>query len=233
MTQPFHFNQFTIQQKINPQKVGTDSMLLGAWSCGTYNFILDIGTGTGILALMLAQQNPTSKIIAIEPDEDSINEAIVNFTGSRFNQQIIAIKSSLQDFKMNEKFDLIISNPPYFENSFLSESNDKNRARHTNSLPINIFYEKAKEFLKENGNLNLILPFDLESIHLREAEKYGFYPEKIIRTKRENGEYKRTLISYSLAKKSYSEKEMIVKYSDNSYSKEYIEMTKDFYKKKL
>lgn len=229
----FLFKQFGIRQDVNSQKVGTDSMLLGAWSKGDFKTILDIGTGTGILALMLAQQNPDAKISAIEPDAASLDEAIQNFNNSNFKNQLKGINSLLQDFTSTKKFDLIISNPPYFENSTLSGDNHKNRARHTDYLPLAVLYKKSLELISGNGNLNLIFPFDLEKIHFDEALKYGFYPIKILRTKREDGEFKRTLVSYSLNRSTRNETEMIVKFSNNTYSKEYIEMTKDFYGKNL
>ncbi len=226
---PFQFKQFAIHQNLNPQKVGTDSMLLGAWSNAKHNHILDIGTGTGILALMLAQQNPNSKIIAIEPDLISLEEAQTNFSESPFANQIQGIQSSLQDYKRGFKFDLIISNPPYFENSTLSENNSKNKARHTLDLPIDDLYKHATALLSEDGLLNLIFPYDLEEIHFSTAQKHNLFLTKILRTKKENGEFKRTLVSFSYKNEMAEESEMIVKYTDNSYSKEYIEMTKDFY----
>lgn len=226
---PFFFKQFAIHQNLNPQKVGTDSMLLGAWSTTKHKNILDIGTGTGILALMLAQQNPFSKIVAIEPELISLDEARTNFSESPFANQIQGIPSSLQDYKSAIKFDLIISNPPYFENSTLSEDNSKNKARHTLDLPIDDLYIHASALLSENGLLNLIFPYDIEEIHFSTAQKQNLLPSKILRTKKENGEFKRTLVSYSFKNEMAEESEMIVKYADNSYSKEYIEMTKDFY----
>jgi tRNA1Val (adenine37-N6)-methyltransferase len=229
----FQFKQFAIHQNLNPQKVGTDSMLLGAWSNAKHNQILDIGTGTGILALMLAQQNPSSKIVAIEPDLISLEEARTNFSESRFANQIHGIHSRLQDFKGDSKFDLIISNPPYFENSTLSENNSKNKVRHTLDLPIDDLYKHATALLSDDGYLNLIFPFDLEEIHFSTAQKHSLFPTKILRTKKENGEFKRSLVSYSFKNKIAEVSEMIVKYTDNRYSKDYIELTKDFYETDL
>lgn len=226
---PFQFKQFAIHQTVNPQKVGTDSMLLGAWSDSKHNRILDIGTGTGILALMLAQQNPNSKIVAIEPDLISLEEARINFFESPFSTQIQGVHSSLQDYKSEIKFDLIISNPPYFENSTLSENNSKNKARHTLDLPIEDLYKHSSNLLCGDGYLNLIFPFDLEENHFSAAQKQNLFPSKILRTKKENGEFKRTLVSYSFKNEIAEESDIIVKYTDNSYSKKYIEMTKDFY----
>lgn len=225
----FFFKQFAIHQNLNPQKVGTDSMLLGAWSNTKHNQILDIGTGTGILALMLAQQNPNSKIVAIEPDLSSLEEARTNFSESLFSNQILGVHSSLQDYKSEIKFDLVISNPPYFENSTLSENNSKNKARHTVDLTIDDLYKHASALLCEDGNLNLIFPFDLEEIHFSTAQKHKLFPSKLLRTKKENGEFKRTLVSYCFKNEIAEVTDMIVKYADNSYSRDYIEMTKDFY----
>ncbi|MBI3133274.1 MAG: methyltransferase [Bacteroidetes bacterium] len=228
-TPAFQFKKFTIQQQVNAQKVGTDSMLLGAWSKGNFTSILDIGTGTGILALMLAQQNPSAQIIAIEPDADSLTEANQNFEASVFKSRINGIQTTLQHFTSAQKFDLIISNPPYFENSTLSENMDKNRVRHTNELPIADLYQKAAEFLSPQGNLNLIFPFEVEQLHLDEAKKQKLFPQKILRTVREEGVFKRTLVSYAFNAVPESEEQLLVKFSDNTYSPEYIALTKDFY----
>lgn len=226
---PFQFKQFAVHQNLNPQKVGTDSMLLGAWSNAKHNHILDIGTGTGILALMLAQQNPNSTVVAIEPDLISLQEALTNFSESPFSNQIQGVHSSLQNFKNDNKFDLIISNPPYFENSTLSENDSKNKARHTLELPIDVLYKHASALLSKDGYLNLIFPFDMEEVHFSIAHKQNLLPSKILRTKKENGEFKRTLVSYSFKNENAEESEMIVKFTDNSYSKDYVEITKDFY----
>ena len=233
MSQPFQFKKFTIQQKINSQKVGTDSMLLGAWTKGAFNSILDIGTGTGILALMLAQQNPTASIIAIEPDEASLNEAKENFENSPFANQIDAVQRSLQNFVTTKKFDLIIANPPYFEESTLSKNENKNRARHTAALSIEELYFFSNQLLAPGGKLNLVFPFDLEAQHFQTAAKNNLFPHQIWRTIREDGERVRTLISYSQQKIKPLEEELIVKYGNNTYSAAYIELTKDFYFKTL
>jgi tRNA1Val (adenine37-N6)-methyltransferase len=225
----FRFKLFTIDQTVNIQKVGTDSMLLGAWSEGTFNTILDIGTGTGILALMLAQRNPSAQLIAIEPDADSLNEAVLNFDRSIFKTQISGIQTTLQHFQSTQKFDLIISNPPYFEKSTLSQNADKNRARHTAELPLPDLYQKVAELLSPQGKLNLIFPYDMEAFHVEEAKKQHLFPQKIVRTVREDGVFKRTLISFAFDATLESEEQLLVKFSDNTYSPEYIALTKDFY----
>lgn len=234
MSKPFRFKQFTIHQAINPQKVGTDSMLLGAWVEGNFNRILDIGTGTGILALMMAQKNTAAQITAIEPDLDSVEEAKENFLSSPFSGRIMAINTALQHFGSLDKFDLIISNPPYFENAFLSEDEDRNRARHTQELPVHELYECVADLLNEDGVFALIIPFEEEENHLKRAFYKDLFAKKIMRTVREDGSFKRSLIQFSFEEREevYVDK-LLVKGSDNRYSERYIEMTKDFYYKDL
>lgn len=233
VSQPFQFKKFTIQQELNAQKVGTDSMLLGAWTSGNFNSILDIGTGTGILALMLAQKNLAAKIVAIEPDEASLNEAKRNFENSSFANQIEGVQSTLQHFTTTKKFDLIIANPPYFEESTLSKNENKNRARHTAALSMKDLYFFSSQLVATNGKFNLVFPFDLEAQHFKIAAQHNLFPHDILRTTREDGERVRTLVSYSQQKIKPMEVELVVKYSNNSYSKEYIDLTKDFYFKNL
>lgn len=235
MSKPFAFKQFVIKQEKNPQKVGTDSMLLGAWvSDLEYNRILDVGTGTGILALMCAQRFKNASIIAIEPDLPSLQEALENFNSSPFSQQISAVNCSLQAFKTDQKFDLIISNPPYFESAFLSTDQARNRARHTTTLPISTFYECTQKLLDETGNLVIIIPYDLAKTHLEKAKTVGLSPFKLLHTKKVGGNYKRTLIHYSKKEiKCFVTEEIIVKDDKNNYSADYIALTKEFYIKDL
>lgn len=233
MSSDFQFKQFKIKQQINSQKVGTDSMLLGAWSSGHFTRILDVGTGTGILALMLAQQNPEAIVTAIEPDSNSLLEAEENFSNSPFKINIQGILSTLQNFQTEDLFDLIICNPPYFENSTLSENPLKNSVRHNLLLNPEELYTHASSLLCKNGFVNVIIPYDVEKTHLNFAEKNKLFPFKILRTIRETGEMKRSLISFSFSKVQTEETKMIVKFSDNLYSKEYVELTSAFYNKDL
>ncbi|WP_027421314.1 tRNA1(Val) (adenine(37)-N6)-methyltransferase [Crocinitomix catalasitica] len=233
MANIFRFKTFAVQQDINTQKVGTDSMLLGAWSKGNFKRVLDIGTGTGILALMLAQQNPTANITAIEPDLDSLNEAKQNFKGSIYSSRLLAIHATLQNFASMDKYDLIISNPPYFNNTFLSQDDNKNRTRQSASLAPFELYESASELLSENGQVNVIIPFEMEDTHLIYAADSNLHPQQILRTVKPGGGYKRSLIQFSFASNNCIETEMIIKNSSNQYSPEYVALTKDFYEKNL
>ncbi|WP_066757630.1 tRNA1(Val) (adenine(37)-N6)-methyltransferase [Crocinitomix algicola] len=229
MSNIFQFKEFNIIQDVNPQKVGTDSMLLGAWTSQHHNKILDIGTGTGILALMAAQKNPTASITAIEPDVHSMKEAELNFRNSKFSNRILAINTAVQNFGAIEKFDLIISNPPYFENAFLSEDSNRNRARHTNDLPIHEFYLACAELLSEKGTLSIIIPSHLEETHIERALTEELFPKRILRTRRPNGVSIRTLIEYSFSEINPTTSNLLVKDQNGKYSSEYINLTKDFY----
>ena len=234
MSRPFAFKKFTIQQKINAQKVGSDSMMLGAWIEGSFSRILDIGTGTGILALMLAQKNPNAMVTAIEPDLDSLNEALLNFKTSIFSHQFLAVNARLQDFGTMEKFDLIVCNPPYFENSFLSADEDRNRARHNDDLAVHELYECSAELLSEDGELSIVIPSNEEQNHLKRAAFENLFPKKILRTIREDGTFKRSLITYSFKDELTPEiSSLLVKNGQNRYSSAYIKLTKAFYLKDL
>lgn len=229
----FHFKQFTVRQEVNPQKVGTDSMLLGALVSGNYRRILDIGTGTGILALMMAQKYPAALITAVELDQDSLDEARQNFQHSPFSDRILAVHSDINHFGSMEKYDLIISNPPYFNNSYLSESVDRNRARQTASLSINELYQCSAELLHPEGKLMLIIPHTELRDHLEAALDHELYLAEIVLTPKPDGGYKRAVLTFSFQDQEPVEKIFPVKDSAGRYSNEYITLTKDFYTKDL
>ncbi|MBK7128931.1 MAG: methyltransferase [Crocinitomicaceae bacterium] len=230
---PFRFKQFTVEQHVNQHKVGTDSVLLGAWVSGVFHCVLDIGTGTGILALMMAQKNQQAEIIAIEPDADQCHEARINFSNSPFQNRLTAIELSLQTFQSEKKFDLIICNPPYFENSTPNANEKKTKVRHTTELSVETLYRCAASHLSEVGCMYVIIPSDTEKNHLQQAALQHLFPKKIMRTKKDDGTIVRTLIQFSHTDDSCLFSEMIVKHSNNKYSAPYIALTRDFYWKDL
>jgi len=158
--QHFSFKQFTIYQHLCAMKVGTDGVLLGAWA-NTENTkrILDIGTGTGLIALMLAQRT-NAQIDAIDIDNDAVLQALDNVKNSPWCERINVYKTALQDFRLNEteKYDLIVSNPPYFNNSLKAPKANRTIARHTASLTHVDLLEHSKRLMTENGIICLILP---------------------------------------------------------------------------
>lgn len=230
----FHFKTFSIKQTDNLQKVGSDSVLLGAYVKGHFNRILDIGTGTGLLALMQAQQQPQAKIIGIEPHLASYHEAKLNVNASIYKEQIDIIHSDLQTFTNQQPFDLIISNPPYFENDYLSPKEERNQARHTNSLPIETLYKQSAELLYKNGILFIIYPESVHQKHLNSARNFDLHPQSILEIKTDKGTIKRYITEFSFETKNKIKTEsLIIKHSNNTYSQKYIELTKAFYQKDL
>ena len=234
---PFKFKQFEIIQKQNPQKVGTDSMLLGAWTSQIVDRpvsrILDIGTGTGILALMMAQSFLQANITAIEPMKEAELEANLNFKSSPFSNRILSIYTKLQDFGAMEKFDLIICNPPYYDGTFKSENVNRNQARHNDHLPPHELYECVAELLSPNGWFNLILPYSVITEHIERAFDNALFLQNILHTIKEDGERKRSILSFGFNEVDPTENELIVKYKDGSYSQAYIKLTEAFYRKDL
>ena len=226
----FKLKQFDLKQSDSMQKMGSDSMLLGASLTGQYKQILDVGTGTGILALMMAQKNPTANVVAIEPHQLSYSEAKFNFKNSPFNQRLSIENITLQKYQTPLKFDLIISNPPYYENSTLSQKNNRNSARHTIDLPIIDFYKYSANLLSNKGVVHLIFPSDLQKKHLQYAKQFGLYPNSIINVIKENQKVIRNIITFSFSPvETIQTESIIISLTNGKYSKKYIELTKDFY----
>lgn len=158
----FKFKQFTVFQENVSMRVNTDGVLLGAWATVPATRVLDVGTGTGVIALMIAQRllQPQYQIVAIDVDKPSIQQAQENFQQSKWSKYLVAKHISLQDFKTEQLFDLIISNPPYFNNALKNPSETKCTARHTDSLSYQDLTDAASKLLKPSGRLSVIIPFD-------------------------------------------------------------------------
>lgn len=174
----FRFKQFTVFQDKCAMKVGTDGVLLGVW-CRTENCkqILDIGCGTGLISLMLAQRSE-AHIDAIDIDADACTQAVGNVDNSPFSKQINIIRSSLAEYAKSisdRHYDLIVSNPPYFINSMKCPDRQRNTARHTDTLSLPSLIADSKKFLAKNGRLCLILPFDQKNILSDILEEHRLY----------------------------------------------------------
>ena len=226
----FKLKEFDLKQTDSLQKMGSDSMLLGASIIGEFNQILDVGTGTGILALMMAQKNVNAQVFTIEPHLASFEEAKFNFENSKFANRIQIEKNLLQSFKTDQKFDLIISNPPYFENSTLGDNVIRNTARHTVNLSINDFYEYTSKLLSNTGEITLIFPADLLNIHLETAKKHNLFPHRNISVVKENNKAIRQIITYKFEQcQTVLESKITIALSNGKYSNDYIALTKGFY----
>ena len=157
----FTFKQFEINHEGCAMKVGTDGVLLGAWcSSQSARRIADVGTGTGLISLMCAQRNATAKIDAIEIDSSAAKCARENVARSVWNDRIEVIESAIQQFSTEERYDLIVSNPPYFSETLQSPDPSRATARHNCSLPHRDLIDAAKRLLTPEGRLSIILPTD-------------------------------------------------------------------------
>lgn len=176
---PFHFKHFSLFHHRSTMKVGTDAVLLGRWvEVSPTDVVLDIGTGCGIMPLMLAQKG-AGKIDAVELDAASANEAEINFLVSQWRDKLRVYQSDVRDFATNEKYDLIISNPPFFINSYKSDTKRKNLARHTDdSLSFAELCASASRLLKDDGRFAVVLPLAESVEFLKDAAKCSFYQSK-------------------------------------------------------
>ena len=198
----FTFKQFHITDDHTAMKVGTDGVLLGAWAKGGLK-VLDIGTGTGLIALMMAQRFPTAQIDAIEIDKGALENARFNVSQSPFNNRINIINSPLQDYKpCNETqeegiYDAIVCNPPYFINSLKNPLQQRTTARHTDSLSHQELIYHSKRLLKPNGSLSIIIPSNNKDILEAEAIFNGLPILKITNIKTKSSKpAKRCLIEF-------------------------------------
>lgn len=211
-------------------KIGTDSMVFGSLIDveGKSN-ALDIGTGTGVLSLMTAQRNPSLKITAIEIEADAFDEAKINFDNSSFKPQLTAFHVDFLNFSPDSKFDLIFSNPPYFENASKSSSQQKNLARHDDSLPLNVLFEKVAVQLTENGLFWVILPNLTFDTYSEFASKIGLHLFKQIEIFGKENQLVRKIGAFSKINKSLDHSRLIIRKNDGNYTDEYKELTIDYH----
>lgn len=232
----FEFKKFKIKQDKCAMKVGTDAVLLGAWVVPNGSTtILDIGTGTGVIALMLAQKSNAS-ITAIDIDKESTEQAKVNVAESIFNEKVNVVHQSLQDLvKSSEhKFNLIVTNPPYFIDSYKNANDLKASARHTDLLSFEDLVSGVKKLLDEKGKFCLILPTKEARIFRELAQSKGLYLSKLlrIRTRFEKDSEKRHLMQFEFKESEFSESTLVIeKDSHRNYTQEYKDLTKDYYLK--
>jgi tRNA1Val (adenine37-N6)-methyltransferase len=230
----FSFKQFTINQDRCAFKVGTDGVLLGACANVTgKKRILDIGTGTGLIALMLAQRID-SEITAIEPDHDSFSQASENIIMSKWNSKIRIENCSLQDFNPeNSDFDLIVSNPPFFIDSLKNPDTVKSYTRHNDRLTHSDILTGADRLLNEDGLFQLILPYDEGNVFVAEAQELGFYCNSILKVRPvASSEIRRMILGFSRKRTKTAERFLTIeKGKRHEFTEEYIRLTKDFYLK--
>lgn len=231
----FRLKRFAVKHRKSKMKVGFDGILLGAWANtkgkGT---LLDIGTGTGIIALMQAQKNPNLFITAIEPDKDSFLEAMENAASSPWADRIKVLNTSLQQFALEHKgrFDYIITNPPYFDAALKYKSLEKAEAKHTVTLSHEELLRLSSDLLNKNGRFFVILPFEMKKTFASIAIENGLYPLEYCSVITQiNKAPKRILMQFSKNSDNIRIKnsELHVYKSHGQYSGEYVRLIKDFY----
>ena len=233
----FTFKQFAIEQDRCAMKIGTDGVLLGAWApIDNHPFsILDIGTGTGIIALMLAQRSAAQQIDALEIDEAAYEQATDNFENSPWNDRLFCFHAGLDEFieEPEEEYDLIVSNPPFYSEDYKTENESRDLARFQDAMPFEQLLEAADLLLSEHGIFAVIIPFKEEENFIALANEFELYPLKITRVKgTPTTEIKRSLLAFSRTETTdLPIDELVIETARHVYTQEYIGLTKDFYLK--
>ncbi len=233
---PFDFKQFSIQQDCCAMKVGTDGILLGAWAptedAGT---ILDIGTGTGLIAIMLAQRRNQATIHAVEVEESAYSEATQNIAACPWSERLLAFHAAIQDFDLPtsiaQGYDLIVSNPPFFSGGTFSFNQDRNSVRHTVKLPHNDLLRAVRRLLHENGKFCTILPL-IEGLRFQElAESYNLYCTRQVEVKpRPPKPTERLLLTFGKEKQLMKEESLVLQEEgSNLRMPAYKALTEAFY----
>jgi tRNA1Val (adenine37-N6)-methyltransferase len=229
----FSFKQFTVYQDKSAFKVGTDGVLLGACADLTgVKRILDIGTGTGLIALMLAQRCD-AEIVAIEPDFDSFIQCRKNVNLCMWKERIRVENVSLQDFKEELKFDLAITNPPYFSDSLKNSDTRKSASRHNDSLSNDELLQNVSGLIGETGRLQLIMPYAEGNIFIADAVGYGLFCNSILKIRPlPTSGIRRLILSFSRKRLKTTEKFLTIEHGKrHEFTEEYKDLTRDFYLK--
>lgn len=228
----FNFKQFTINQEKSAFKVGTDGVLLGAVAdISGAKSILDIGSGSGLISLMLAQRSE-AMITAIEPDSDSYLQTRENADGSKWKDRLKVVHTDLQSFNPDGKFDLIITNPPYFSGSLKNPDPRKSAARHNDSLTSDKLLKGVMRLINDNGRFQLIMPYVEGNIFIAEANRYDLYCNEIVKIKPlPSAEIRRLILTFGRVRKKPVEKFLTIEHGRHLYTDDYINLTKDFYLK--
>ncbi len=229
----FQFKRFSVYDEQSTMKVGTDAVLLACWTnTAVGRNILEIGCGCGVISLILAQRIPEAIITAIDIDEFSTKECFKNFQISPWSDRLLVKHSSLQDFERNStlQFDLIVSNPPFFNDSLKSVETSKKRARHTDELSYDELISSVSDLLTLDGRFCCVLPFqEMEQfIHLASFKGLYCLRQSLTFTK-ENKLPKRCLMEFSKREMECEKDIFLIQNKDGEYTSEYLSLTSDFY----
>ena len=229
----FAFKQFTVRHDRCAMKVGTDGVLLGAWTDLSHSRrILDIGTGTGLIALMLAQRCMDARITAIDLDSAAVEQAQENIQASPWKDRIEALQQDICTYPPNGTFDTIVSNPPYFIDSLKCPDGQRSTARHTDTLDADRLIGKVSELLTSDGRFSIILPAEQTEDLIRVADEKGLHPSRQTWVITRPGlSPKRILMEFRKIPVTLQPDELVIELERHVYSEEYIALTKEFYLK--
>jgi|SRR5690554_5561433 len=236
MNKPFQFKQFTIEQDRCAMQIGTDGVLLGAWVSIENNpfSILDIGAGTGVIALQLAQRSDAEMIDALEVDDNAYEQCVDNFENSPWGDRLFCYHASLGEFieEIEDKYDLIVSNPPFYSEDYKTSDESRDLARFNDSLPFDELIFSASQLLSEEGIFAVVIPRKEEEGFLKMAEQENLFAKRICRVKgNETSQEKRSLIAFSFEKSTPKIENLTIETSRHKYTEEYISLVNEFYLK--
>ncbi len=236
----FKFKQFEVAQDQSAQKIGTDAVLLGAWSNpeSTPLSVLDIGTGTGVIALMMAQRFSSAQVDAIEIEDAAFEQATSNFENSPYGDRLYCYHASFQEFyeEVEERYDLIISNPPFFDGKLEREDaaidSKRQQARFDDALPFEELVYGVYQLLEINGTFACIIPSDREEEFLKITQHFQLFPiRKTYVQGTATAAVKRVLMEFRFRESEPIIDNLIIEESRHNYTDDYIALTKDFYLK--
>lgn len=235
----FRFKEFEVNHSKSAMKIGTDAVLHGAWTSidENVNSILDVGAGTGILALQMAQRSSAETIDAVEIDPDAFEECVTNFENSPWGDRLFCYHASFTEFysEMDEKYDLIISNPPYFSEQpkFDVQNSAREKARFQEHLSFEDLLLGVSILLSEHGEFSVVLPFSEQEKFISVANEYQLYESSILTVKGQpTSPIKRTLLKFRRSKTEFiSRRELIIEHARHEYTQDYKDLVKDFYLK--
>ncbi len=230
----FRFKKFTVYHDRCAMKVGTDGVLLGAWVHVLGENVLDVGTGTGLISLMMAQRNDKVAIDAIDIDGDAVSQAKDNIDNSPFGNRIKCWNASLQEFssKVEKRYDVIVSNPPFFVQSLKSPNKERSLARHTDSLPIEDLIGLSASLLSQAGRISFIYPYDYKAELMKLAEEHNLSVSRITNVLPTlDSAPKRILLELAKEKVLPTENDLVIEKERHVYSEGFTSLLKDFYLK--
>jgi tRNA1Val (adenine37-N6)-methyltransferase len=230
----FQFKNFTISQARSALKVGTDAMVFGALIESKKELIgLDIGAGTGVLSLMIAQKNPQISIDAIEFDFDSYLDCQDNFKTAQWHNRLCAIHNDFLDFTFIKKYDLIFSNPPFYKDGLLSKNDRIAKSKHATILTFDKLIQKSAKLLTENGFFWLIFPIEFIENITNIAIENGLFLAQIIQIDGKPNRPSRAITCFSKQNEATIEKSFLIRTQEGEYSDQYITATKEYHAKNI